>query len=140
MITNGAHAHGVSPQDQTIGRRKRSPVHERLTDLASYSRMIASVLFVALAEVVFSGCSTAEHAQSPGNYIDEKVEAARVRQALLSDSQSAYSKVRVSASNGTVELTGRVQTAEQKQKAEQDARTVDGVRNVVNNIIVATPR
>ena len=114
------------------------PLKLWITKTTRAASIEAGVLVLG-ALAVFSGCSTAEHAQSPGNYIDEKVDAARVRHALLSDSKSAFTKVRVSASKDSIELTGQVQTAQQKQKAEQDARSVEGVKDVVNNIIVGSP-
>ena len=58
----------------------------------------------------------------------------RDKAALLADEQVKGSDISVETKEGTVTLTGNAQSPAQKQRAEQLAMNVDGVRGVNNNI------
>ena len=45
-------------------------------------------------------------------------------------------RIDVDTNNGVVALNGVVESPDQKARAEQLARRVDGVRNVINNLQV----
>jgi BON domain len=55
---------------------------------------------------------------------------------LLNDSELRASIIDVRVSGGTASLSGHVPTEELKKRAEQIARTVRGVRNIANDIVV----
>lgn len=55
---------------------------------------------------------------------------------LLNDSELRASIIDVRVSGGTASLSGHVPTEALKKRAEQIARTVKGVRNVANDIVV----
>ena len=55
---------------------------------------------------------------------------------LVAEKASNLTKVNVDVTNGTVYLTGNVDSAEQKSRAERIAQDVNGVRSVVNNLEV----
>jgi hypothetical protein len=55
---------------------------------------------------------------------------------LLNDSELRASLIDVKVSGGTASLSGKVPTEELKKRAEMIARTVKGVRNVTNDIVV----
>jgi osmotically-inducible protein OsmY len=59
-----------------------------------------------------------------------------VRSILSENPGYKYEEVNVAASEDTVQLSGFVNTAEQKNRAGDLARAVPGVRNVLNNITV----
>lgn len=58
----------------------------------------------------------------------------RVKAALLADEQVKGSDISVETRQGTVTLTGNAPSPAQKQRAEQLAMNVDGVRGVNNQI------
>jgi hyperosmotically inducible periplasmic protein len=72
--------------------------------------------------------------QSVGQNIDDKTLLASVKSKLVADKASNLTRVNVDVTNGTVYLTGNVESAEQKSRAEQIAHDVKGVRSVVNNL------
>jgi hyperosmotically inducible protein len=59
-----------------------------------------------------------------------------VKEALVEDRQMNLVRVDVETEGGTVYLTGEVDTAAHKVRAEQLAKGVQGVKNVVNQLKV----
>ena len=71
---------------------------------------------------------------------DDTIKAA-VQGKLAADnirnlSLNAFAKVEVQAERGSVTLNGVVPTAEQKARAEQLAREVNGIKEITNNLKV----
>jgi hyperosmotically inducible periplasmic protein len=91
-----------------------------------------------LAPVAFVGCATSNdgdtHKRTAGQYIDDKVLAQKVKSALGDNAVYKFQHVDVNTYKGTVQLTGFVDTAEQKRKAEEIVRGVNGVSSVQNQI------
>ena len=84
-----------------------------------------------------SGCATgSRHNQSASEQMEDRGTSSRVEAALAEDSQYKYGTVRVETYKGTVQLTGFVNSRDQKNRAADLARKVTGVRSVVNNITV----
>jgi hyperosmotically inducible protein len=71
-----------------------------------------------------------------GESADDKSLVANVGAALSSNPDYKFEEVNVIAFKGTVQLSGFVNTADQKTKAGEIARQVQGVQDVVNNITV----
>lgn len=88
----------------------------------------------------FVGCASDDHAdrdshkRTTGRYIDDKMLVQKVKSALGDSEVYKFPDVKVNTYNGTVQLTGFVDTAEQKRKAEEITRTVREVANVQNQI------
>jgi hyperosmotically inducible protein len=74
--------------------------------------------------------------RSSGEYVDDKSLAARVNQALGGNPEYKFDEVLIVSLKGTVQLSGFVNTAEQKTRAGELAQQVPGVKEVVNNITV----
>ena len=91
-------------------------------------------VFFVLFAVLVAGCRST--GQSVGQNIDDKTILASVKTKLVADKASNLTKVNVDVTNGTVYLTGNVETAAQKSNAERLAQDVKGVRSVVNNLQV----
>jgi osmotically-inducible protein OsmY len=84
-----------------------------------------------------TGCATGgRYNQSTGERIDDHGTSSRVREALADDSQYKYGGVNVETLKGTVQLSGFVNSRDQKNRAGDLARKVTGVKEVVNNITV----
>jgi hyperosmotically inducible protein len=73
-------------------------------------------------------------ADSAGRAVDDAAVTARVKSALLADDQVKAMAIDVDTSAGTVTLTGNVANAAVKQRAEQLAQNVEGVKSVRNNL------
>ena len=94
--------------------------------------LAAALVLVALV----SGCSTT---QSPGEQMDDGAIATAVKAKLTGDRFSNIVNIEVNVTNGIVTLAGEVPNAEVKASAEAEARSVDGVKGVNNNLQVANP-
>ena len=90
---------------------------------------------VALA-VGVTGCAGDRYTQSTGERIDDTADSSRVRKALSADTQYKYGDVNVQTFKGVVQLSGFVNSRDQKHRAGDLARKVEGVKQVENNITV----
>jgi osmotically-inducible protein OsmY len=97
---------------------------------------LAVCLTAPMAAVVLSGCAGDKYNRSTGEYIDDKGISMRVKSALNDNSEYKCDDVNVTTFRGTVQLSGFVNNSAQKSKAAQIAKTVQGVREVDNNISV----
>jgi len=75
-----------------------------------------------------------------GEQIDGGTLTSYVEAKLAEDSFITLTRVGVEANNGTVYLTGEVETAEQKSRIESLASQVEGVKEVENNLQVLPSR
>ncbi|SRR5258706_4089820 len=87
----------------------------------------------ALAMLAMAGCMSTPD-RSAGRVLDDKMIASKVKGALNDARVYKFDDVKVTAYKGVVQLSGFVDTPEQKDKAGEVAKRVDWVRDVVNNI------
>jgi len=80
-----------------------------------------------------TGC-TSMTGQPAGQYVDDRTITATVKSKLVADRASNLTRVDVDTTNQVVSLNGIVQTPDQKQRAEELAMQVSGVRRVNNNL------
>ena len=95
-----------------------------------------SCLAVVLAAVLAAGCTTT---QSPGRQIDDASIHTAVKARLTADRFSNIVNIDINVTNGVVTLAGEVPNAMVRADAESEARSVDGVVRVVNNLQVKNP-
>ena len=69
--------------------------------------------------------------------IDDTAVQAEVSKEFLDDTELSATDIKATVSKGRATLTGTVDTATLKRRAEQVARTVKGVRSVDNQITIA---
>ena len=105
--------------------------------------MKRKLIMVSLGVVTamgFVGCASdndanqESHKRTTGQYIDDKMLVQRVKAALSDSPVYKFPDVKVNTYNGTVQLTGFVESEEQKSKAEEIARNVRDVAGVQNQI------
>jgi hypothetical protein len=99
------------------------------------ARSAAAGLAVA-AGLALAGCGTTGGGASASSaaIVDDTVVAGRVRAALLDDPLTTAHRIDVETYRGVVHLSGFVDDAEAKSRATAVARTVSGVRDVVNEL------
>lgn len=90
--------------------------------------------------VLSTGCAGTATRASTGEMIDDSVITAKVKTELIRDEVVKARDINVDTFRGTVQLSGFVETPEQKARAGDIAARVTGVNNVVNNITVKTPQ
>lgn len=89
---------------------------------------------VALAWAL-AGCQ-ALTGETMGENIDDTTITTTVKAKLAGDKGSTLTRVSVDTDRGVVQLSGVVQSAADKARAGEIARSVSGVRRVVNNLQV----
>ena len=89
----------------------------------------ASFLTLALAA---TGCHSTD--RSTGQAINDTMTAHNVKSALSHDQMYKFNDVDAKVYNGTAQLTGFVDSEQQRQRAAQIAATVPGVTQVLNEI------
>ena len=80
-----------------------------------------------------TGCSS-NRDRSTGQAINDKMTSFNVGRALGDDPIFKYPDVRVHVYNGNAQLTGFVDTEDQRRKAAEIAANVPGVTQVINEI------
>jgi len=102
--------------------------------LKAFSLILALGALPVICSV--TGCAGNRYTQSTGERIDDQADSNRVRKALASDSQYKYGDVSVQTFKGLVQLSGFVNSRDQKNRAGDLAKRVEGIKEVENNITV----
>lgn len=106
------------------------------TSLRSFAALLVLGGGLALSS---GGCSATATRKSTGEFIDDATITSKVKTAFAKDPGVKAMDVKIDTFKGTVQLNGFVNTAEEKARAEQIARSVQGVVNVQNNVTVKAP-
>lgn len=99
---------------------------------------LAVCLLVAAPLVV--GCAGTQTRASTGQQVDDATITAKVKSQLLADPNVSGLQVNVQTFKGQVQLSGYVNSSDERARAEQIARQVAGVKNVSNDLIVKAAR
>lgn len=102
-------------------------------------RSLANTLTATAAALVLlaaSGCAVSRGQQSVGAYVDDAGITTSVKAKLFEDKTVAGSSISVETLNGTVMLSGFAKSAAERSTAEGLARSVNGVKDVKNQIVV----
>ncbi len=81
-----------------------------------------------------TGCAGTATRESTGEYVDDASITTKVKAAFVRDPVVKALEVKVDTFRGTVQLSGFVDTAEQRDQAQRVAAGVPGVAKVQNNI------
>ena len=107
------------------------------TSLHSSALALLLALTGSLAIGSFTGgCAATRTRDSTGQYVDDTVITTKVKSALLSDEAVKSFAVGVETVKGVVQLSGFVNTSDQRSAAGKDAAAVSGVKTVKNDLIV----
>src|SRR6185503_13263883 len=87
----------------------------------------------ALALCAMTGCVSTPD-RSAGRFLDDKMISSKVKSELDHSTVYKFDDVHVNTYRGVVQLSGFVDTEDQKQKASEIARRVGTARDIVNNI------
>ena len=87
---------------------------------------------------VASACSATRTQQSAGEVIDDSVLTSKVKVALIDDPTTKAGQINVETYRGVVQLGGFVDNAQQKAQATKVARSVTGVKEVRNDLLIST--
>ena len=83
-------------------------------------------------------CSSTRTQQSAGEVIDDSVLTSKVKVALIDDPTTKAGQINVETYRGVVQLGGFVDNAKQKSQATTVARSITGVKEVRNDLVIST--
>jgi hyperosmotically inducible periplasmic protein len=98
--------------------------------------LLRKLRWVVLAMVLVvggSGCQ-AMTGETLGEHIDDTTITTTVKTRLAAEKGTTLTRVQVDTDRGVVQLSGVVETAADRARAEQIARGVGGVKSVRNNL------
>ena len=101
------------------------------------SLLVIGGMSAAVAVMGLSGCASWQHRtdeRSEGRAVDDTRITSKVKDELQREPVYQFSDVDVKTFNGVVQLSGFVNSEDQKRKAAELASRVEGVAQVVNNI------
>jgi hyperosmotically inducible protein len=103
--------------------------------------LFSLLLTLGAAGLAFTtACSSTATSRSTGAYIDDGALTTKIKAAFVKDEIVKAFDVSVTTYNGNVQLSGFVENAQQKMRAEQIARGENGVQSVTNNIQISPRR
>ena len=88
------------------------------------------ILVLAIVLASAWGCGSTTTKEGTGEYIDDSVITAKVKAAILGDSDLKVNEINVETFKGVVQLSGFVRSQADMDKAVQVARGVAGVKSV----------
>jgi hyperosmotically inducible protein len=96
--------------------------------------ILAACVSATLVCSGLTGCKTGD--RSTGAYIDDRQTARRVSKTLKSDEVYKFPNVKVTVYDGVAQLSGFVETEQQKANAAALASRTSGVRQVLDEIAI----
>ncbi|MES2354786.1 MAG: BON domain-containing protein [Pseudomonadota bacterium] len=101
-----------------------------MKSLINRSFIFVSTFFV-LATV---GCAGSPTHESTGQYVDDATLTGKVKTALIKDDAVKARDINVETFKGVVQLSGFADSQAEINKAVEDARNVEGVQSVKNDL------
>jgi|SRR5688572_252164 len=95
-----------------------------------------AVLIMSAAVLGTAACSSTRTQRSAGEHVDDAALLTSVKSALAAESAEAAADINVDVNRGEVKLSGFVDNANDKSRAAEVARGVEGVKSVQNDIAV----
>jgi osmotically-inducible protein OsmY len=95
-------------------------------------RFLVALMMIA----AFVACASTPKQESTGEVVDDSVITTKIKSLIASDDILKAFQISVETRKGVVELSGFVNAQKDKDKAGQIARSVEGVKSVVNALIV----
>ena len=95
--------------------------------------ILAALFVIGVLAAPITACT---HNETAGEYIDDSVISNKVRAKLLDDRDLNIVQIDVTTLKGVVQISGFVSSNEAKGRATRVASTVEGVKQVANNLVV----
>jgi len=99
------------------------------------SRIIGLIASFALITALMACAATPKH-ESTGEYVNDSVITTKVKAAIFEDETLKLLQISVKTYQGTVQLTGFVNSDQSVTKAGEVARSVKNVTSVKNDLLV----
>ena len=99
---------------------------------ATKTSMALMIAFTTLT----SGCAVMRDQQTVGSYVDDSAISNRVRLHFVESPIVSMHAIDVETLKGIVQLSGFAKSQSERNEADRIARSVNGVRDVRNDVIV----
>src|SRR5690349_21568978 len=99
-------------------------------------KTIKSIALGFMSLALITGCTSSHKAESTGQYVDSSVITTKVKAKLLADDVVQGLPITVTTYKNTVQLSGFVNTPQQKVRADNLAKSVEGVESVRDALII----
>jgi hyperosmotically inducible periplasmic protein len=116
----------------------KPPVKQEIQIMVRRERATMLSAAIAATVLLMSGCAPIQGRETAGEYVDDATVSTKVRAELIGNQSMKGLDIHVETMQDVVQLSGFVDSADQKAQAEQIARGVKGVRGVRNDIVVRT--
>ncbi|WP_341703728.1 BON domain-containing protein [Ferrovibrio sp.] len=100
------------------------------------NRIARSLVVIAMVAGPVAACSSTATRESTGEYIDSAAITTKVKAELVKDPDTKAGQISVETFKDVVQLSGFVDTAAARTRAEEIARSISGVRAVRNDLVV----
>jgi osmotically-inducible protein OsmY len=98
--------------------------------------IVMHYLLLLVFIAVFSACASTRTHESAGAYVDDSVITTKIKAELVADDFLKSFQISVKTYQGTVQLSGFVNSQQAVDKAGSIAKGVNGVKSVKNDLIV----
>jgi osmotically-inducible protein OsmY len=98
--------------------------------------IVIHFLVILMLVATFAACASTRTHESAGEYVDDSVITNKVKAQLAADDFLKSFQISVETFKGTVQLSGFVNSQKAVDKASEIARSVQGVKDVKNDLIV----
>jgi hyperosmotically inducible protein len=105
-------------------------------ELNMKNRILMMAVAVVALGTMAAACTPTRTVKSAGEQVDDSAVTGKVKTALARDPSTSAFKIDVETFRGDVQLNGFVDSADMKSSATRVARSVEGVKNVSNNLRV----
>lgn len=97
---------------------------------------LRSVLVVLALTTSLDACAVMSGRETAGEYVDDATITTKVKAAMFDDPSLKVMQIGVETMQNVVQLSGFVDSEQTKARAGERARSVEGVREVKNDLVV----
>jgi osmotically-inducible protein OsmY len=98
--------------------------------------IVIHFLVLLMLIATFAACASTRTNESTGEYVDDSVITTKVKSLLAADDFLKSFQISVETYQGTVQMSGFVNSQKAVDKAGEIVRSVKGVKSIKNNLIV----
>jgi osmotically-inducible protein OsmY len=102
----------------------------------SNGNWLRSVLVVLALTTSLDACAVMSGRETAGEYVDDATITTKVKAAMFDDPSLKVMQIGVETMQNVVQLSGFVDSEQTKARAGERARSVEGVREVKNDLVV----
>ena len=98
--------------------------------------IVIHLLVLLMLIAAFAACESKRTQESAGEYVDDSVITTKVKSLLAADDFLKSFQISVETFQGTVQLSGFVNSQNAVDRAVEIVRSVQGVKSIKNDLIV----